>query len=352
MIAEMSSEIKIFRLNYSGSFEEILPENLLSSFTLFNILTFYVPNQKRMYIWIGKRVSQSLKSHIPQIRGAISREHPELQILRNITIESGLEPLDFLEIIGIEEVALKSNIKELEIKLLPVLSEINRLKSQADKYFISNDYEDAIKIAQKIVTLAKSINDDSLEQDQINFIIEARSRARAGEILQEIEILCKEATTKFDQLVKFEKFHDAHKLVEDIKQKYENEYDLSAIPLAQQLLLKDENMVYKLKIEQEPILKDIEDFIISFEKSSNKRNLMEMKDFLERKRNMGQYFLDNKIIHKLKQVNDLYNRTKEDLVNEVSQLSNIALRNMENGELSKAIDIFEKIVQKLDYDNK
>ena len=73
MIAEMSSEIKIFRLNYSGSFKEILPENLLSSFTLFNVLTFYIPNQKRMYIWIGKRVSQSLKRHIPEIRGAISR---------------------------------------------------------------------------------------------------------------------------------------------------------------------------------------------------------------------------------------------------------------------------------------
>jgi len=88
MIAEMSSDIKIFKLNYSGTFEEILPEKLLNNLSLFNVLTFYIPNQKRMYVWIGKKVSQSLKSHIPQIRVAISREHPELQILRNITIES------------------------------------------------------------------------------------------------------------------------------------------------------------------------------------------------------------------------------------------------------------------------
>lgn len=348
----MSSEIKIFRLNYSGNFEEILPENLLSSFTLFNILTFYIPIHKRMYIWIGKRASQSLKSHIPQIRRVISWEHPELQILRNITVESGFEPPEFFEIIGIEEVILKSNIKELEIKFLPVISEIYRLKSQEDKLFISNNYDDAIKIAQKIVTLAKGINDDSLEQDQINFINEARSRARAMEILQEIETSCEKATKEFDRLVKIEKNQDAHKLVEDIKQKYENEYDLFTIPLAQQLLLKDENMVYRLKIEQEPIIKDIEDFISSFEKSSNKRNLKEMKDFLERKRNVGPYFLDNKIRYKLKQARELYYRTKEDLVNEVSQLSSVALKSMENGELSKVIDIFERIVQKLDYDNK
>jgi hypothetical protein len=351
MIAEMSSEIKIFRLNYSGSVEELLPENLLSSFTLFNILTFYIPNQKRMYIWIGKRVSQSLKSHIPQIRGAISREHPELQILRNITIESGLEPPEFLEIIGIEEAILKSNIKALEIKLLPVLSEINRLKSKADKFFISNNYEDAINIAQKIVTLAQGINDDSLEQDQINFIIEARSRARASEILQEIEILCKETTMEFVQLVKEEKYQDAHKLVEEIKKKYENKYNLSKIPLTQQLLLKDENMVYKLKIEQEPLLKEIEAFVSSFEKSSNKRNLKVMKDFLERRSNLSQHFLDDKIIKKLKQAKDFYYRTKEEVVNEVTQISIGALKNIENGDISKALELFEKIVQKLDFNN-
>jgi len=351
MIAEMSSEIKIFRLNYSGSVEELLPENLLSSFTLFNILTFYIPNQKRMYIWIGKRVSQSLKSHIPQIRVAISREHPELQILRNITIESGLEPPEFLEIIGIEEAILKSNIKALEIKLLPVLSEINRLKSKADKFFISNNYEDAINIAQKIVTLAQGINDDSLEQDQINFIIEARSRARASEILQEIEILCKETTMEFDQLVKEEKYQDAHKLVEEIKKKYENKYNLSKIPLTQQLLLKDENMVYKLKIEQEPLLKEIEAFVSSFEKRSNKRNLKVMKDFLERRSNLSQHFLDDKIIKKLKQAKNFYYRTKKEVVNEVTQISIGALKNIENGDISKALELFEKIVQKLDFNN-
>ena len=347
----MSSNIITFKLNYSGSFEEVAQESLLENFTLFNILTFYIPNQKRMYIWIGKKASQSLKSHIPKIRGAISKEHPELQILRNITIESELEPPEFLEIIGIEEAILKSHIKELEIKLLPILSEINRLKSKADKFFDSNNYEDAIKIAQKIVMLGQGINDDSLEQDQINFIIEARSRARASEILQEIEILCVEATAEFDQLVKAEKYQDAHKLVEEIKKKYENKYNLSIIPLTQQLLLKDENMVYRLKIEQESMLKNIEAFVASFEKSSNKRNLKIMKDFLERKRDVSQHFLDDKIIKKLKQAKDFYYRIKEELVNEVTQLSIGALKNMENGDISKALELFEKIVQKLDFDN-
>jgi len=110
-------------------------------------------------------------------------------------------------------------------------------------------------------------------------------------------------------------------------------------------------MVYRLKIEQEFILKNIEAFVISFEKSSNKRNLKVMKDFLERKRNVSQIFLDDKIRNKLKQTKDLYYRTKEEVVNEVTQLSIIALKKIENGDLSKALELFEKIVQKLDFDN-
>ena len=49
-------------------------------------------------------------------------------------------------------------------------------------------------------------------------------------------------------------------------------------------------MVYRLKIEQESILNDIEAFVISFEKRTNKRNLKVMKDFLEKKRNLNQQF--------------------------------------------------------------
>jgi enamine deaminase RidA (YjgF/YER057c/UK114 family) len=347
-----SNNFITFKLNYSGSFEEVAKDSLMNDFTLFNVLTIYVPNQKHMYTWIGKRVSQGLKSHIPQIRRAISREYPELQILRNTTIESGLEPTEFLEIIGIEDTTLKANIKELEIKLLPVLSEINRLKSQADKDFILNDYKKAIKIAQKIVSLARAINDDSLEQDQINFIMEANSRAKASKVLQEIETVCKRATMEFDQLIQDEKYKEAHKLVEDIKNKFETKYNLSIIPLAQQLLLKDENMIYRLKIEQEPIIKEIDLFISSFEKTYTKHNLNKMKDFLDSKKDIGQHYLDDKIKFKVKQVNDIYIRTRDDLVNEVSQLSSVALKSMEYGEISKSLEIFEKIVQKIDFDGK
>lgn len=348
----MSSNIKIFKLNYSGTFKEISEKKILLSFTLFDILTFYVPNQRLMYIWIGKKVSQSLKKLIPQIRGAISSEHPELKILRNITIESGLEPAEFLGIIGITEEVLRARIKKLEIKLLPILSEINRLKEKVDKYFISKNYNMAIDAAQKIVNLAKDIDDDSLEQDQINFINEAQSRARASEILHQIEHHSKEMIKEFNQLVEVENYREAHSLAEDFKKKYENEYDISSIPLAQQLILKDENMIYSLKIEQAKIKKEIDEFHNSFKTGPNKGNLKQAKKFFGIIKAEIKNLFDDDVLNSLKQFETQYNEAKKETVSEIAQVSMEALNNLEQGEISKAIEIFEKIIKKLEFNNK
>lgn len=348
----MSSNIKIFKLNYSGTFKEISEEKILLSFTLFDILTFYVPNQRLMYIWIGKRVSQSLKKLIPQIRGAISSEYPELKILRNITIESGLEPAEFLSIIKITEDVLKARIKKLESNLLPILSEINRLKEKVDKYFISEDYNMAINAAQKILNLAKDIDDDSLEQDQINFINEAQSRARDSETLHHIENQSKEVLNQFNQLVEIEDYREAHSLAEDFKKKFENEYDISSIPLAQQLILKDENMIYSLKIEQEKIKKEIDDFYNSFKIGSKKGNLKQAKEFFGKIKSGIKNLFNEDVLNSLKQFETRYNEAKKETVSEIAQVSMQALNNLEKGEISKAIEIFEKIIKKLEFNDK
>ena len=351
MIVEMSLNIKIFRLDYSGSFEEIAPENLLNNLTLFNVLIFYIPDLKRMYVWMGKKAVQSLKRHIPQIRGSISRTYPELKILRNITIESGLEPPEFLNIIGFEEEILKSNIKKLEVRLLPVLSEISRLKEKSDKFFIANNYGEAIELAQKIVNLARDIKDDSLEQDQINFINEAHIRARASEMLNEIEMVCREKTKKFNQLVEAEKYEEARIIVKEFKQKYADKYNLSSIPLAQQLLLKEENMVYRLKIEQDRFLKDIDNFFEKFGESTNLIVLKGTKKFLATIHKSSLKYLDNKIKDKMNLLKSKYLSVINDLCNDLSNLSDSALECIEKGEFPKALRIYEEIVQNLELNN-
>ena len=347
----MSSDFKVYKLRYSGNFEEIPVEELNNNLTLFNVLIFYIPEFKRMYVWMGKKAAQSLKRQIPQIRSAISKKYPELKILRNITIESGLEPPKFLNIIGIEKEVLKSNIKKLEIRLLPVLSEINRLKEKSDKFFIANDYGEAIKLAQKIVNLARDIEDDSLEQDQINFINEAHIRARASEILNEIEQVSKEKTKKFNQFLEAENYEEARTVVEEFKQKYADKYELSSIPLAQQLILREENMVYKLKIEQDKILKDIDKFSEKMGESRNIIFLTQTKKFLATIQKSSLKYFDLRIKAKIGMLEAKYNRIKNEFYNNLKKLSESALESIKIGEFSNALRIYEEIVQSLELNN-
>ena len=347
----MSSDFKIYKLRYSGNFEEISHEELNNNLTLFNVLIFYIPDLKRMYVWMGKKAAQSLKRHIPQIRSAISRKYPDLKILRNITIESGLEPPEFLDIIGIQRDILKTNIKKLEVKILPVLSKINRLKGKSDKFFIANNYGEAIELAQKIVNLAKEIKDDSLEQDQINFINEAHIRARASEIFNEIEQVSKERTIKFAQLVEAENYEEARFIVEEFKQTYSDKCDLSSIPIAQQLLLKEENMVYRLKIEQEKILKDIDNVTEKFGNSKNLLFLREIKQFLASIQDSKLNYFDKRIKNKIDLLKIKYISIKNNLINDLNEQCGIAIKNLEKGEFSKALRGYVEIVEILDGNN-
>ena len=115
--------LKIFKLNYSGKFDEVKSENVLDLFSLVNVLAIYVPMQKRMYIWIGKNATQGLKKHIAQTRALFStqKEFSDLKILRNITIEAGSEPSDFFQFIGFSWEDLNEHLKKQEEVLTPLL---------------------------------------------------------------------------------------------------------------------------------------------------------------------------------------------------------------------------------------
>lgn len=162
----MADNLKYFKLNYSGSVEEILREKLLANFNPYSAVIIYIPVERRMYVWIGEKAPKNLKKSSISIREIFNKEYPEISILRNMTIESGSEPNSFFELCGFTEVQLKSHLRSQEIKLLPIISEINRLKEKADNHFMNEEFEEAMELAIKVKQLAKQINDESLVNDQ------------------------------------------------------------------------------------------------------------------------------------------------------------------------------------------
>ncbi|MHA1933381.1 MAG: hypothetical protein ACW96X_12625, partial [Promethearchaeota archaeon] len=89
--------VKIFKLNFDGTFDEISYENIKEVFTIVNILAIYITTKKIMYIWIGRNATQALKNHISNIRVLVKEEFPDFRIIRNFTFEMREEPFEFFK---------------------------------------------------------------------------------------------------------------------------------------------------------------------------------------------------------------------------------------------------------------
>ncbi|MFX0187816.1 MAG: hypothetical protein ACFE8A_08775 [Candidatus Hodarchaeota archaeon] len=288
--------LKVFRLNYSGNFEEISIEtsqDLLNLFTLFDILAIYIPIQKRMYVWIGKNVTQTLRNYIPEIRTRFSEKLPvHLRILRNITIESGSEPSDFFQFLDLDWEELNAHIKEQELKLEPLLKEIKSLKKELTSLVERELYDDCIKISEKIIELAKKTIDSALEREQEDFIKEIKEKYKIKANAETVEEDTTEIKKEFDELIKTNNPKDilkAHNIIEEFKKKYEKIIDLTSIPSTNELLARDENLWYNFKRKQQKFSKELDQLEIKlktamkkFEISDVEETMMKAEDLLLR----------------------------------------------------------------------
>jgi outer membrane protein assembly factor BamD (BamD/ComL family) len=111
-------------------------------------------------------------------------------------------------------------------------------------------------------------------------------------------------------------------------------------------------MIYSLKIEQAKIKKEIDEFYNSFKAGPNKGNLKQAKEFFGKIKAEIKNLFDDDVLNSLKQFEAQYNEAKKETVSEIAQVSMEALNNLESGEISKAIEIFEKIIKKLEFNNK
>ena len=237
--------LKFFKLDYSGSFKEIITDSPLDLFTLVDILAIYIPIQKRMYIWIGKWATQSLRNYIPQIRTRFSEKLPELKILRNITIESGSEPSDFFQSFKFTWETLNSHIDEQETKLKPIIRDIDSFKEQIVKLTNLEEYEEAITLSKEIIKLSKKIEDKALENEQKDNIKDLRRRGKLKISKDKVEEETEKIKKSFEELIDTHKPEDiikAHKIIDEYKTKYENFIDLSVISSASDLLLEEDKV--------------------------------------------------------------------------------------------------------------
>ncbi|MFW9930957.1 MAG: hypothetical protein ACFFD1_16330 [Candidatus Thorarchaeota archaeon] len=343
----MSSNIKVFKLTYSGKFTELSADTELHYFNLFDIIAVYVTNQKRMYVWIARKAAQSLKNHIPQIRQIFSKEYPELIILRNITIDEGFEPPEFFELMNFTRDELLQHLKNIETNLLPIILEINRLKNDVDQYFISEEYEKAIFQAKKIMQIAQKIEDESLERDQRDFIQEAQIKVKAKEKLKEIEEECKIVIDEFEKLIKSEDYQGAHNLVGNFKSKYDKEYNLNTIPLARQIILMDDNLGESINKETNRIKDQLIGLYNRVDMCLAQENLGVLPGIFNQANDLIELIDEPDINYSWQLAKDQFRKKKNALKKEIIEMNQKANTMVKQKQISDAKPIFETIISRL-----
>lgn len=246
--------INTFKLNFDGTFDEVAYENIKEVFTIVNILAIYIQKIKTTYIWIGRNATQALKNHISQIRVLLKDEFPDFRIIRNITFDMRAEPLEFFNNLNMKKEELYEIINYQEKTILPILEKVDALKVKSEKLIKSEQYKNAIDLLKEIIELAKKIQDDALVTEQKRLISELNKKYENKEIVSEIEEETTKVEKEYNELVNSKKILEAHNLVESLIKKYETIYDLSLIPSAKELILKEKK---KWNSEQEKLKNDI-----------------------------------------------------------------------------------------------
>lgn len=289
--------IKTFKLNYDGTFDEIAYENIKDVFTIVNILAIYIQKIKTMYIWIGRNATQALKNHVAKIRVILKEEFPQFRIIRNITFDMRSETYEFFNNLNITKEELYEIINYQEKTVLPVLEKIDELKEKSEKSIESKQYKSAIELLKEIIGLAEKIQDDALVTEQKRLISKLTEKFENQQIVSEIEQETKIVEKEYNELIKAKNILKAHELVEAFIKKYETVYDLSLIPSAKELILKEKK---KWNAEQEKTINDLSILEKDFKLSLENLEISEATEIYEKALILTSNLIEEKIRNKWK----------------------------------------------------
>jgi len=275
----METEIKIFKLNYDGTFDDISHTELKDAFTITSIIAIYINKERTMYSWIGNNASQSLMNHIPRLRVIIKEEFPEFRIIRYITIGMRDEPFDFFEKLNIVKDELHTQIEQQEEMILPVLKQIKGFEEESEQMVNKGNYEDAITKLGESIKLAKDIKDEALETEQKRKISEITENHVNRRIVSEVQEEALKVRRVFYDFLDREDNFSAHRAIKDFKAKYEKIYDLALNSSAKALIKKDKEMRQKEIVQYKSELNQLE---YIFKSSIQSNNLIQAGIIIEK----------------------------------------------------------------------
>jgi len=345
----MSQTLKIFKLHYSGEIETC-DENVVDPIELFsavNIISIYTGGVKKLYIWIGSHASRTLKNYIVYFREMFTKTYYNFRVIRYITIESHLEPYNFFEDTGIDREKLNVHIQNHERKLLPLLEEINKLKSKQDELFESEAYETAIAIAHEIIKLAKKIDDAFLEKDQEDFINGAQLKVENKKVLLDIENGRNLIKDKIGNLKDDNNTIELHNYVEKFKENYDKYFNLIENQKQNQIekLISIEKQIWQKHSNKVKEIDNLSKLEFEIKKALDENELNRSKEILVESQPRIKKLKNEGTSAKWKVLEDEYNKKYNYYTEQITRYEKSIEENSRNNDIKAIADDCRELVQ-------
>ncbi|TFG27747.1 MAG: hypothetical protein EU532_06825 [Promethearchaeota archaeon] len=162
--------------------------------------------------------------------------------------------------------------KERE-KKLKILDEIDNLRVVENNHFMINKFNDAIKVAEDIIKLAKDANLDFIIEEQEAFIKQVKGEKAEKDKVSVIMDTFESTKRNFDKLLELKEYIKAHRLIIDFKKKFGKSTDLSVLLPIQELFSEEREMWIAFLEEQEKIKQELSNFNNKF------LNFLKNRDF-------------------------------------------------------------------------
>ncbi|MFW9938102.1 MAG: hypothetical protein ACFFD5_10670 [Candidatus Thorarchaeota archaeon] len=239
-----------------------------------------------------------------------------------------------------------SNKNKIGLNKIKIISEIDQLKVIANNHYLMKRYNEAIRVAEKIIELAKSVDLKFIIKEQEEFISEISEYLEEENITTYINEDFKILKTKVNQYNLENKIYEAHEAVQKFIQKFDSLYDLNSIPEINEIIKKEQDLWKNYNNEQNNLKKKLDPLEIQLNSYLATNNIVLASETVKKAKILLKDLNDTNITKKwetlesmvseLKKQSDVV-KTVEDTIEKISNLT-------DNYQFEDAKKLLERII--------
>ena len=246
---------------------------------------------------------------------------------------------------------INPNERQDNIKKLNVLSKIDELKVIANNHYLMGKFDEAIKIAEKIMDIAEQARLYSVVREEGEYIANLYKQAKDEHKYIVIRDDFEGLEEEFDNLVEKGNIEEAHDLVQTFKQYYDlKNIDLNSFSNVKEFLSRDSKIWSEYTTREQNTIRQLEPLEIQFNSYINTNNLSFAGETLEKAKALLKKLTNNEILKKWESSEIKYLKLRKKYVlNEIIEKDLIEVSRLtENYEFDKAKRILDSKIEYLE----